>query len=121
MPKVEETATLLIQLAETIEERARIHRLVEDILKQAVAGQHWVAIKDAAQEEVMTNAGRNVSDGVLFRVAVSVGGRRLVALIDSGASQSYISPNTAALCEHECNPVEVHLELADGSKIQATQ
>ena len=121
MPRAEETATSLMQLAETIEERTRIHRPGEDILKQAMAGQHWVAIGDIAQEEVMTNAGRKVADGVLFRVAVSVAGRRLVALIDSGASQSYISPDTAALCELKCSPVEIHLELADGSKIQATQ
>ena len=58
---------------------------------------------------------------MLFRVAVSVAGRRCVALIDSGASQSYISPETVILCEIECSPALVHLELADGSKIQSTQ
>ena len=120
MPKAGESATLLMQLAKTIEERTRNHHLGEDILKQAGADQHWVAIRDAAQEEVMTNASRKVSDGVLFHVAISVDGRRLVALIDSGASQSYIAPDIAALCELECNPMEVHLELAGGSKIQAT-
>ena len=86
-----------------------------------MAGQHWIAIGDEAQEEQMTNAGRRVHDGILFRVAVSVAGRRLVALVDSGASQSYILPDAVSLCEIDCSPVQVHLELADGSKIQATQ
>ena len=62
-----------------------------------------------------------IKDGILLRVAVSVAGRRCVALIDSGASQSYISPETVAMSEIECSPALVHLELADGSKIEATQ
>ena len=79
---------------------------------------HW---EIAEEFEEKTNAGRMVKDGMLFRVAVSVVGRRCIALIDSGASQSYISPETVTLCEIECSPALVHLELADGSKIQSTQ
>ena len=121
VPTAEETATSLMQLATTVEERARIHRTGEDILQEAMAGRHWVALGDTDTIEEKTNAGRKIKDGILFRVAVSVAGRRCVALIDSGASQSYISPETAALCELECSPASVHLELADGSKIEATQ
>ena len=85
-----------------------------------MAGRHWVAIGgDEAQET--TNAGRKVQDGILFRVTVSIAGRNCVALIDSGASQSYIAPETVTLCEVECSPALVHLELADGSKVQSTQ
>ena len=62
-----------------------------------------------------------MKDGVLFRVAVSMARRRCVALIDSGASQSYVLPETITLCELKCSPVIVHLELADGSKIEAIQ
>ena len=32
-----------------------------------------------------------------------------------------MSPETAALCELELNPEILHLELADGSKVQSTQ
>ena len=72
-----------------------------------------------AEEQKTTNAsaGRKLKDGMLFRVAVSIAGRRVVALIDSGASQSYMAPETVALCELMCEPAELHLELADGSKI----
>ena len=59
-------ATSLMQLAKIVDERTRIHQPGENLLKQAMAGQHWVAIGDAAQEEVMTNAGRTVKDGMLF-------------------------------------------------------
>ena len=120
VPRAEETATSLMQLATTAEERTRNRRAGEDILEQAMAGQHWVAIGDSEEKE-MTNAGRKIKDGILFRVAVSVAGRRCIALLDSGASQSYIAPETIALCEIECSPALVHLELADGSKVQSTQ
>ena len=48
-------------------------------------------------------------------------GRRCIALVDSGASQSYVSPELATLAELNCVPSVLHLELADGSKIQATE
>ena len=44
-----------------------------------------------------------------------------MALIDSGASQSYITPETVAVCELKCVPSVLHLELADGTKIQSTE
>ena len=44
-----------------------------------------------------------------------------LGLIDSGASRCYMSPETAALCELELNPEILHLELANGSKVQSTQ
>ena len=86
MPTAEETATLLMQLATTMEERARIHQIGKDILQEAMAGRHWVALGETNINEEKTNAGRQIKDGILFRVAVSVAGRRCVALIDSGAS-----------------------------------
>ena len=74
-PKVEEMVTLLMQLTNIVEERTRSHRPGEELLEQAMAGQHWVAIGDAAQEQKMNNAGRKVSDGILFCVAISMAGR----------------------------------------------
>ena len=64
-----------------------------------MTGQHWVAIGEDNEETAKASAGRRVSDGILFRVAVSINGRRCIALIDSGASQSYIAPDTVTLCE----------------------
>ena len=57
----------------------------------------------------------------LLKVTVSIEGRPVVALIDSGASQSYITPQTVAVCELKCVPSVLHLELADGTKIQSTE
>ena len=67
------------------------------------------------------SAGRKIKDGILFRVTVSIGGRNCIALIDSGASQSYMAPATVARCELACEPALLHLELADGTKIKSTQ
>ena len=120
IPRAEETATLLMQLTKVVEERTRIHHPGEDLLGKVMAGWHWAAIgDDEAQEKA--SVGRNITNGVLFRLAVLVVGRKLIALIDSGASQSYMAPETVALCEVKCSLVMIHLELADGSKIQVTQ
>ena len=51
----------------------------------------WVAVGYSDQEE-LASVDRKIKDGILFQVAISVSGRRCVALIDSGASQSYILP-----------------------------
>ena len=65
------------------------------------------------------SVGRSVSDGVLFKVAVHISGKKLTALIDSGASRCYIAPETAAACELHLEKENLHLELADGSKVQS--
>ena len=62
-----------------------------------------------------------MTDGVLFKVAVSVTGRPKIGLIDSGASRCYMSPETAAICEPQLYLEILHLELTNGSKVQSTQ
>ena len=115
------TETTLVQLTQATEE-SQPHPLGEDLIAKAMAGQHWVAIGDYTEEQqAKASVGRRVVDGILFRVAVSLNGRRVVALIDSGASQSYVAPETVTLCELNCIPVVLHLELADGSKIQSNE
>ena len=86
-----------------------------------MAGRHWVAIGDEDEDQAKASVGRNVCNGMLFKVAVLLNGRRCIALVDSGASQSYVSPELATLAELNCVPSVLHLELADGSKIQATE
>ena len=52
------------------------------------------------------------------KVAVHISRRRLTALIDSGASRCYIALETVAGCELQLEKKKLHLELADGSKVQ---
>ena len=85
-----------------------------------MADQHWLAI-GAEHSGISTSVERVVADGILFKVAVSIAGRQRIGLIDSGASRCYMSPETTALCELSLNPEILHLELADGSKVQSTQ
>ena len=110
--RAEETATSLTQLA--TEEK-------EEILQKATVDQHWVAVGYEDPKEESVSVGREVKNGVLFRVPVSIAGRQCVALIDSGASQSYMAPETVNLCELQCHPAIMHLELADGSKIKSLE
>ena len=65
------------------------------------------------------SVGRSVSDGVLFKIALNISGQKLIALIDSGASRCYIAPKIAATCELYLEKEKLHLELADGSKVQS--
>ena len=69
-----------------------------------MAGQQWVALGDIEESNEKTIASRRVKDGLLFRVTVSVTGRKFITLIDSGASQCYMSPDAVAICELECQP-----------------
>ena len=85
-----------------------------------MAEQHWLAI-GAENSDISTSVERTVSDGIFFKVGVSVAGRQRIGLIDSGASRCYLSPETATLCELVLNPKILHLELPDGSKVQSTQ
>ena len=102
--KAEETATSLLQLSNE-EDKTRTHPPGEELIDKAMAAQHWVAIGEEDPNTARASAVRKIKDGMLFRVAVSIAGRRCVALIDSGASQSYIAPETVTL---ECEPAVLH-------------
>ena len=116
---MEEEATLLTQPTNTVQDTSG-HRIGTNYREQSKADQHWLAI-EADNSGILTSVERAVTDGMLFKVAVSISGRQRIGLIDSGASRCYMSPETAALCELMLNPEILHLELADGSKVQSTQ
>ena len=84
-----------------------------------MADQPWLAI-GVKQLGTMTKVERVVTNGILFQIVVSIVGRQRVGLIDSGASRCYMSPETAALCKLVLNSEILHLQLADGSKVQST-
>ena len=54
-------------------------------MKKATADQHWLAVGHDYHNEGVS-VGRSVSDGVLFKIAVHISGKKFIALIDSGAS-----------------------------------
>ena len=51
--------------------------------------QHWLAVGHETTDEA-ASVGRCIGDGVLLHVPASINGRRLTALIDSGASRFYM-------------------------------
>ena len=87
-------------------------------MREATADQHWLVVDNDYLDKA-ASVGRSVSDGVLFKVVVHISGRRLIALIDSGASRCYFAPETAATCELQLEKEKLHLELADGSKVES--
>ena len=119
--KVQSTETTLLQLATEEREKVRSHPTDQKIIEKAMAGRHWVAIGDEDEDQAKASVGRQVKDGMLFKVAMLLNGRRCIALVDSGASQSYVSPEIATLAELNCIPCVLYLELADGSKCQSTK
>ena len=95
--------------AVTKEEKSSVPPTGEDLLKKATADQHWLAVGHDYHDEA-ASVGRSVSDGVLFKIAVHISGRKFTALIDSGASRCYIAPETAAACELHLEKERLHLE-----------
>ena len=96
------------------------HLTGTDELQKNMAEQHWLAV-GTDDPGMASTVARAVTDGILFKIVVSIAGRQKIGLIDSGASHCYMSPETAAICELQLNPEILHLELADGSKVQSTQ
>ena len=82
--------------------------------------QPWIAVGDQSTD-CASRVRRQVTDGVLLKLTVSIAGRQLIALVDSGASRCYMSPETVTAVGLQTSPALVHLELADGSKIRSTQ
>ena len=87
---------------------------------ETASGQHWVAV-GSRTTDCAPSVGRSIDDGILLKVRIQLSGRSYIALIDSGASRCYASPETVDLLELPCTPELVHLEVADGSKIRSTQ
>ena len=85
-------------------------------MREATADQHWLIVGYDYLDKA-ASVGRSMFDGMFFRVAVHISSKKLIALIDSGASQCYIAPKIAAICELHLEKEKLHLELADGSKV----
>ena len=66
------------------------------------------------------SVGRSVSDGVLFKVAMHISGRKFIALINLGDSQCYIALERVIACELHLEKEKLHLELAGVPKVQST-
>ena len=87
-----------------------------------MVGRYWVAVGYSDQEELARVEQKNRR--WYFISCCYFSGREemcRVTLIDSGASQSYILPEVVTLCELQCSPTLIHLELVDGSKVRSTQ
>ena len=76
----------------------------------------WVAVQSQTAPHDCTSM-RTQEDGILLVVTVRVHGKEARALIDSGASRSFISPAAIVRLGLHCVPSECVLELADGKKV----
>ena len=63
------------------EEKSGVPLAGEELLREATADQHLLAVGDDYHDEA-ASVGRSVSDGVLFKIAVYISGRKFIALID---------------------------------------
>ena len=79
--------------------------------------QPWVAV-GSSTTDCAPKVGRAEDDGILFKIKMQIQGKVYVALVDSGASRNYASPEAVVDWELPGTPELVHLELADGSKIR---
>ena len=80
-----ESAEISATQAITKEEKSSVPPTGEELLREATADQHWLAVGHDYHDEA-ASVGRSVFNGVLFKIAVRISGRKLTVLIDSGAS-----------------------------------
>ena len=118
--KTDTTEDQSVQPATEKEKEFSVSPTDSSMMTRSEAEQHWLAVGHETTNEAVS-VGRCIGDGILLRVPASVHGRKLIALIDSGASRCYMSPHTAAHCDLKLEKETMYLELADGSKIQSTQ
>ena len=71
--------------ATTNDENSSVPLADDKLLREAMVDQHWLTVGHDYLIEA-ASVGRSVSDGVLFKVAVHISGRKLTAFIDSRAS-----------------------------------
>ena len=50
-------------------------------MRKATADQHWLAVGHDYHDEA-ASVGRSVSDGVLFKIAIRIFGRKFTVLLD---------------------------------------
>ena len=82
--------------------------------------QPWVAV-GSSTTDCAPKVGRAEDDGLLLKIKIQIQGRTYVALVDSGASRNYASPEAVEYWELPSTLDLVHLELTNGSKIRSTQ
>ena len=64
---------------------------------------------------------QSITDGLLLKVPIVIGGERYTVLIDSRASCKYMTPTAVDQALPLTTPDLLHLELAEGIKARATQ
>ena len=79
----------------------------------------WVAVhpQGAPCSDSIKPTSRAVDDGLLLIIPIRVFGKEAQALVDSGATRSFVSPKGTVTLGLHCTTDEAVLELADGTKI----
>ena len=98
---------------------AGVHQAGEQHSTETPPPQSWIAVGDQSTD-CASRTRRQVTDGVLLKLTISISGRQVIALVDSGASRCYMSPEAVTSLGLQTSPALVHLELADGSRIRST-
>ena len=94
---MEEVAILSPQPTNPVKD-ASAHLASADKVQKNMGEQHWLVV-GTDDPGMASSVARAITDGILFKIAVSIAGRQKIGHIDSGASCCYMSPETAAICE----------------------
>ena len=80
------------------------------------AAQQWVAV-DPQDPPTAPSTQRSQEDGILLIVPAQLYGHKVRALVDSGATRCYMSPDLQLAAGINCTASNTLLELADGTQI----
>ena len=70
---------------------AGVHQAGEKHSTETPSPQSWIAVGDQSTD-CASRMRRQVTDGMLLKLTVSISGQQVIALVDSGASRCYMSP-----------------------------
>ena len=88
--------------------------MTEDIEEEAPSGEDKV---QGMTGEVPTPVKRKVEDGILVVVPAPIYGKKFRALIDSGATRCFVSPNCVHIAGLSSKNGDTFLELGNGTKV----
>ena len=74
----------------------------------------WVTV---SSDRTDSDQDRTMDDGILLIVSVQICGREFRALIDSGATRNFVSPDCVLQANLECKDQDTFLELGDASNV----
>ena len=94
--KARGSGRLLLRSRQHSQGEANERHMVDNLAVKTALTQPWVAVGSSTTDRA-PKIGRTEDDGILFKIKIQIQGKAYVALIDSGVSRCYASPELCCM------------------------